>query len=99
MICHRIIETKCLLQSKSNATNANVSDEKQNCEKIGFMTKGDGNENNDFQILSSFSKPLKSISHAHMKKENLITNTSIIRYVGIWAPGHELFSHQIWFIP
>ena len=47
------------------------------------MTKGDGNENNDFQILSSFSKPLKSISHAHMKKENLITNTSIIRYVGI----------------
>ena len=83
MICHRVIETKCLHQSEIDAERANFSDENQNCEKIGFMTKGDGNKNNDFQILSAFFKPSKSIAHAHSKMTKLITSTSIIRYVVI----------------
>ena len=83
MICHRVIETKCLHQSEIDAARGNFSDENPNCEKIGFMTKGDGNKNNDFQMLSPFSKPLKSITQAHAKKKNLITSTSIIRYVVI----------------
>ena len=59
----------------------NLTDENLGCGRIGFMTKGDANANNDFRLLYSASKPsVHEIDYiAHNK--GLITNTSLIRYL------------------
>ena len=45
------------------------------------MTKGDANEKDDLQMLTSNGEISSEISaENHMKNKTIITNTSIIRY-------------------
>ena len=76
------MEVKCISQKYSKLLLSELKEEKDDCfEDIAFMTKGDANKNDDFQMLSS------SLTHScptienYAFKEHLITNASLIRYV------------------
>ena len=83
LVCHRIVETACLSQSNFSTIGKSLSEENYSYGTIGFMTKGDMNRNDDFQILIPFSTFSQRINRNSVDKEHLITNTSIIRYSNI----------------
>ena len=49
------------------------------CAGIAFMTKGDANRNDDFEILSRFTPPVRRNYENFIYDKRLMTNTSIIR--------------------
>ena len=52
------------------------------CKSFGFMTKGDANEKDDLQMLTSNAEISSDISTKdRIKNKTIITNTSIIRYI------------------
>ena len=54
----------------------------QGCKLFGFMTKGDANEKDDLEMLSSNEEIPSNISTKNrIKNKTIITNTSIIRYI------------------
>jgi len=76
-IVHRLIDVECIPHKPFKPKRSNSKYEK--LDRIGFMTKGDANTNNDLQLLYSESKHSeRAIEHDACKKE-LITNTSLIR--------------------
>ena len=52
------------------------------CKSFGFMTKGDANEKDDLQMLTSNAEISSDISTKNrIKNKTIITNTSMIRYI------------------
>ena len=78
------MEVKCIPQNYSKLNLLELQEEKDDClEKIAFMTKGDANKNDDFELLfSSFDHSCPTIEN-YAFKEHLITNASLIRYVNL----------------
>ena len=64
-----------------NAHNEHFNNSMRGCKSFGFMTKGDANEKDDLQMLTSNGEISSDISTENrMKNKTIITNTSIIRY-------------------
>ena len=82
LICHRITQLKCVSTDKMNAHNKHFNNSMRACKSFGFMTKGDANEKDDLQMLTSNGEISSDISTKNrMKNKTIITNTSIIRYI------------------
>jgi len=79
-IVHRLVEVKCIPLKFSKHNLSEIKEEKDDClEKIAFMTKGDANKNDDFQMLSSSFNHSCSTIENYALEEHLITNASLIR--------------------
>ena len=73
------------------------------CKSFGFMTKGDANEKDDSQMLTSNAEISSDISTKNrIKNKTIITNTSIIRYISEKFRKHcfkcQKFNLIIWLI-
>ena len=81
LICHRLTQLKCVSKNFINTHNENHKKSMRGCKSFGFMTKGDANENDDLQMLTSNAEISHAISTKNrIKNKTIITNTSIIRY-------------------
>ena len=88
------MDVKCIPQKYSKLNLSELQEEKDGClEKIAFMTKGDANKNDDFQMLySSFDHSCPTIEK-YALVEHLITNASLIRYVDGLICLRPLYGH------
>ena len=82
LICHRLTQLKCVSTHFINTHNEHHKKSMRGCKSFGFMTKGDANEKDDLQMLTSNEEISSDISTKNrIKNKTIITNTSIIRYI------------------
>ena len=73
---------KCVSTHFINTHNEHHKNSMRGCKLFGFMTKGDANEEDDLQMLTSNEEISSDISTKNrIKNKTIITNTSIIRYI------------------
>ena len=84
LVCHRLTQLKCVSTHFINTHHEGHERSMRGCRLFGFMTKGDANEKDDLQMLTSNAEISSDISTENrIKNKTIITNTSIIRYIQV----------------
>jgi len=79
-IVHRLVNIQCVPQKHLKLEDSNLQEENfHSVDRIEFMTKGDANRNNDFQLLSSSSNLSRHSDQQDTFEKELISDVSLIR--------------------